>query len=593
MSLGHLIFLITIGYKYNEVIMANIINLTHYTDALRNTGYKNTESAIAEIIDNSFEANAKDILIICRIEKRNIVDIAILDNGDGMDVTTLQNSLVIGEGTRRARKGMGRFGVGLPQASLHVAPLVEVYSWQKKGDVKSVYLDINKIKTGQQVEIENPCDGEIPDYVKKYVNGYSINHREMNFENSGTLVLWRNCDRLTPKTVKPLFDRFNFLIGRKFRYFIHDNKCTIGFTVCNTKQFDDLIKPNDPLYLMKNNVVLGDRNKPEDSVDNGEPIFEHWENGETIGCIDHNVQYIDPRGNLKDSKIRITFTWAKYEFQKAGGENKIGKHLKKNVGISVVRANREIDFGKFDFFDDVNEPQHRWWGCEIKFLPELDERFGVSNNKQQVELFEVDSSDYLDDQIKPIWLELVKIIKPEIKNIYAKLKGRKKGSRSKTYELRTEEAVVTSIEDNSTVKTSSSYVSENTPKEELHDRIKKRLIEDGNPNPSDEDVESAGKPVIKIEYRDIGDNSTFIDISTRMGNCWLTINTGSIFYRQLYSQIESAGDDVRKAFNLLLMAFARAEDESFQNATLHEAFKDVREEWGKKLRKYLQSDYLA
>ena len=30
-------------------------------DALRNTGYRNIESAIAEIVDNSVQANAKDI----------------------------------------------------------------------------------------------------------------------------------------------------------------------------------------------------------------------------------------------------------------------------------------------------------------------------------------------------------------------------------------------------------------------------------------------------------------------------------------------------------------------------------------------------
>ena len=41
------------------------------------------------------------------------------------------------------------------------------------------------------------------------------------------------------------------------------------------------------------------------------------------------------------------------------------------------------------------------------------------------------------------------------------------------------------------------------------------------------------------------------------------------------------------------MAFARAEDESFLNKKLYEAFTDVREDWGKKLRKYLQSDYQA
>ena len=33
-------------------------------DALRNTGYKNIECAMAEIIDNSVQANAKNVFII-------------------------------------------------------------------------------------------------------------------------------------------------------------------------------------------------------------------------------------------------------------------------------------------------------------------------------------------------------------------------------------------------------------------------------------------------------------------------------------------------------------------------------------------------
>ena len=39
---------------------ASIVDIQNMGDALRNTGYKNIESAVAEIIDNSVEANAKN-----------------------------------------------------------------------------------------------------------------------------------------------------------------------------------------------------------------------------------------------------------------------------------------------------------------------------------------------------------------------------------------------------------------------------------------------------------------------------------------------------------------------------------------------------
>ena len=42
----------------------SIVDIKNMGDALRNTGYKNIESAVSEIIDNSVEANAKNIFII-------------------------------------------------------------------------------------------------------------------------------------------------------------------------------------------------------------------------------------------------------------------------------------------------------------------------------------------------------------------------------------------------------------------------------------------------------------------------------------------------------------------------------------------------
>lgn len=42
----------------------SIVDIKHMGDALRNTGYKNIESAVSEIIDNSVEAGAKDIFLI-------------------------------------------------------------------------------------------------------------------------------------------------------------------------------------------------------------------------------------------------------------------------------------------------------------------------------------------------------------------------------------------------------------------------------------------------------------------------------------------------------------------------------------------------
>lgn len=132
-------------------------------DALRNTGYKNIECAMSEIIDNSVEAEAKDIIVIVSEEynpktgRNNISEIAFLDDGNGMTYEKIEGCLGIGYSTRTDRRGMGRFGVGLPQASLYACPAVDVYSWQDGYDkCRKVFLDINKIKNEEQTEIEDP-----------------------------------------------------------------------------------------------------------------------------------------------------------------------------------------------------------------------------------------------------------------------------------------------------------------------------------------------------------------------------------------------------------------------------------------------------
>ena len=72
----------------------------------------------------------------------------------------------------------------------------------------------------------------------------------------------------------------------------------------------------------------------------------------------------------------------------------------RNVGISVVRADREIDLDQA--LVDPSEPRDRWWGIEIEFPPALDEIFGVTNNKQSArtlsDMLTTPLSEMLEDE---------------------------------------------------------------------------------------------------------------------------------------------------------------------------------------------------
>ena len=101
----------------------DIINISDYGEALRNSGYKDIESAMAEIVDNSIQAKAKNVLVIIKDrvpswgKRSQVYEVAFLDDGMGMTAEWVQGCLRFGNGTRRTEKGMGKFGVGLPQSS--------------------------------------------------------------------------------------------------------------------------------------------------------------------------------------------------------------------------------------------------------------------------------------------------------------------------------------------------------------------------------------------------------------------------------------------------------------------------------------------
>ena len=57
-----------------------------------------------------------------------------------------------------------------------------------------------------------------------------------------------------------------------------------------------------------------------------------------------------------------------------------GKHANQNMGVSLVRAHREIQLD--DSWVSGDDPRERWWTVEVDFPTALDEVFGVTNNKQ-------------------------------------------------------------------------------------------------------------------------------------------------------------------------------------------------------------------
>lgn len=587
----------------------NIVQIQQMGDALRSSGYKSIDSAVAEIIDNSIEAQAHNIFIIMKehvdpvTNRKAIYEFVILDDGTGMDIDQLAQCLGIGFTTRSGRKGMGRFGVGLPQASLHVTPCVEVYSWVSDiGDSNTahrVWLDINKVKTGEQIEIDDPDICELPPEFQKFLRYRTIGG-QYDFTKHGTLVYWKDCDNVKPKTMTSLYDRLEFSIGRKFRHLIADGTHNIKLITIGHENTAIDILPNDPLFLMIPNYVLGNIEHPgEISPRNNtgctESIFEAFATEEhPTGEVSIPVPYIDKDTHeQKVSDVVIRYSKVRPEFYdqtafptENPGRTPLGQHVKKLEGISVVRAGREIDFGVFDFYERVNNPYHRWWGCEICFDPVLDETFGVANNKQQVELRDEHVSGDQDAD-ESIWDRLAAEIQGTIKKMVAANKELRKDSRSANGEnddTTEPERIIGEAEkglgdDEGAAQEEQAH----TPEEELEERARQYLIDKGEEDPTIEQIRSILRKDTILDYVNLGRNGSFIDTDFSLGNVNVRINVSHIFYSEF---IEKMDDETKLAFELFIGALAQAINKT--NVRQEDENDRLMQEWDIRLKRYLE-----
>lgn len=591
--------------------MAEIVDLRHMADAIRNTGYKDLDSAVAEIVDNSIEANANDIFIILceetneRKGRKVVNEIGFLDNGSGMNDKILEKCLGIGSSTRQERKGIGRFGVGLPQASLYASPCVEVYSWQNGVEnSKKVFLDTEKMSKGEQVEIEPPVACKLPKPYSEFIT-YKTQEKNYDFSKNGTLVVWKKCDNLNPRSRLAIKDTLQESLGQKFRYFIHNKTCEIRIFCEQDRDIKGIVYPNDPLFLMDDNCILGNPDFPDKAFHcydsektNLEPVFEPYKaNGNNTGIVPLSIRFMDKKGEEHTENVEIKFSIVKSKFYDAtafpGGKNPgsypIGKHAKKLEGISVVRAGREIDFRKFDFFENVNEPQHRWWGCEISFSPALDEAFKVANNKQYVELKKTQEKEFQDDDELPsVWEQLNKIIKPTIDDMYKQNENIRERMRSSSMAesvfSSASEDTIDSVEENNTEDSISENIKNNSDPAELVEKVKE-VLEENNviENPTDEDAKQWLKMKLKFIYKAQIGQSNFFSMDFSLGNVTVYINTNHEFYKTYLSKAISDAS-FKTAFELLLASYAKSVDDlrhqQKENDRLHS-------KWQSKLLDYI------
>jgi len=594
----------------------NIVPPHLAVQAMRDNGYKNAAYAIAELMDNAIQAGATVVELLCG-EKENlggqrkrlqIHQIGVLDNGSGMDRDVLRLALQFGNGTyldEDKHTGIGRFGMGLPCSSVSQCQRVDVWTWQN--GVESAlytYLDLREIKAQRQTEVPEPQAKPIPDMWLK--TGKS-------FGKSGTLVVWSEIDRCMWKTASAIIDNSELLIGRIYRKFLEKGKVTIRMMAFDIDQIgipkiDKNALPNDPGYLMEKTSCP----VPYDT----KPMFDPF--GTEADII---VRF---RGN--DHVIKLRVSCAKEEARQIpnAGNTAYGRHAAHNVGVSVVRADRELELDQSWIIQ--YDPRERWWGIEIDFPPSLDDLFGVTNNKQSArnfsELADLDIDTLLkgrtivearaeleeeEDPRAPL-LELANRISKNLSTLRSAIKAQTQGTeRSQrqrhtppTAEAKATEATKKRQEEGHRGQTDKD---ESKPSEERKKEIEETLEKEGIPKTVAESLAAttvdAGLKYIFAEAP--LETPAFFTVKLKGGSIEILLNTNHPAYDNLIEVLEQEVEGVEvdelkgrlknslEGLKLLLMSWARYEDEQPEGKRRTQA-QDTRADWGRVAREFLDGE---
>lgn len=591
--------------------------------AMRDSGYRNIAYALAELIDNSIQAGASHVEVLLaeryervgEVERRRIYQIGVMDNGDGMTADVLRMALQFGNGTRLKdgdRTGMGRFGMGLPSASISQCRRVEVWTWQ--GDITRpfyTYLDLDDIEKQRTREIPIPQIRAIP----KIWLDMSETTSGTDAKGSGTLVVWSKIDRSNWVMSKTIITNSEFVVGRMYRHFLQHDKVRItlrNFKVETPSQTEQMrwayheempneyksyaMQPNDPLHLIPYHGLAAPWNT--------QPIFKPF--GDLYEQI---VEIADKNG--KKQEVRILTTIAREEAREGdlAGARDYGKHVARNMGISIVRAGRELEMDEGLLIQ--HDPVERWWGMEIQFAPALDEVFGVTNNKQTaVKLREALSHKTPSDQqafhddISDEYLSLKplrKVIDSTLKRVRNALKKQKEGPPRNTPE---DESVVPATDAiKNRIAKGHSALSDAKAQKDDDSRVNGIAVGLTGPGMSAPDAKKMATEIVTnkrralIDERQL-DSSSMFSVRDLEGILYVTINTDHPMHTYLYKMIDAdkrtpVNDKerlsrARLALQMLLFSWARMEDESIGNSNRASELRRTREEWGDMTRSFFE-----
>ena len=190
--------------------------------ALRAIGYK-FEHAVADLVDNSINAGAKNIVIRFITEGETLLAFAICDDGRGMDDDTISEAMRFGSKDEYEPDSLGKYGMGLKLASMSHAKVLTLVS-RKAG-----------VSEGRRWTPEGIANDWSVDFLveEDFESTLDDTWQNLDLADSGTIVIWKEIDRLKISskglhpTIRNLKKRLAKHLGLTFHRFIEDDRLKI------------------------------------------------------------------------------------------------------------------------------------------------------------------------------------------------------------------------------------------------------------------------------------------------------------------------------------------------------------------------------
>jgi hypothetical protein len=328
----------------------------------------------------------------------------------------------------------------------------------------------------------------------------------------------------------------------------------------------------------------------------------------------------------------VRISWARPEARDVDdgrnpGARPHGAHAGRNIGVSVLRAGRELELDPA--WAIGYDPVERWWGVEVEFPPALDELFGVTNNKQAARNFAalakldeksirrdtgeslIAARERLREEGDPqaALMEIALYIRNQLSEIRKRLKDQTKGERKSR-----ERHAAPQAEDLATIaakeRTSEGHVSESdrstvTPEQQI-ELLEEDLLRKGYECTSAQTLAaqtvSRGRKFVVAEAHI--ETPAFFSVDIRGQAVEVTLNKDHPAHERLLEAllaqepdgtVPSSLDSVQRlakaaeGLQLLLFAWARLEDET-PAGPARDRLKECRYDWGRMAKAFLVRD---